>query len=89
MSFSEDDCTIQCGLNPVMHAAPDSQISELLCTKLVYARYSCAPKRGEHGERYPTDYRAGRGHPVRTGMGACAPTRGDHRAAGAVGDGRA
>jgi hypothetical protein len=89
LSFSEDDCTIQRGLKPVVHTAPDSPISGLLCTKLVYAQYSCAPKRGEHGDRYRTDYRARRGHPARTGMGACASSRGDHWAVGAVGDGRA
>lgn len=87
VSFSEDDCTIQRGLKPLVHTAPDSQISGLLCTKLVYAQYSCAPKRDEHGDRYRTDYRARRGHPARTGMGACASSRGDHWAVGAVGDG--
>nr|BAC81999.1 TrbP [Delftia acidovorans] len=87
LSFSEDDCTIQRGLKPLVHTAPDSQISGLLCTKLVYAQYSCAPKRDEHGDRYRTDYRARRGHPARTGMGACASSRGDHWAVGAVGDG--
>jgi hypothetical protein len=30
-----------------------------LCTKLVYAQYSCAPKRGEHGDQYRTDSRQG------------------------------
>ena len=63
------DCTIQRGLKPVVHTAPDNPISGLLCTKLVYAQYSCAPKRDEHGDRYRTDYRARRGHPARTGMG--------------------
>ena len=89
MSFSEDDCTNQRDMKPAVHTAPDSPISGLLCTKLVYAQYSCAPKRGEHGDRYRTDCRARRSHPVRTGMGACSLPRGDHWAVGAVGDGRA
>jgi hypothetical protein len=89
LSFSEDDCTNQRDMKPAVHTAPDSPISGLLCTKLVYAQYSCAPKRGEHGDRYRTDCRARRSHPVRTGMGACSLPRGDHWAVGAVGDGRA
>ena len=44
-------------------------------------------KRGEYGDQYYTDYRARRGHPVKTGMGACVSLRGDHWAVGAVGDG--
>ncbi|WP_222610356.1 hypothetical protein, partial [Pseudomonas aeruginosa] len=41
VSFSEDNCTSQRGLKPVVYTAPESQISGLLCTKLVYAQYSC------------------------------------------------
>ena len=49
-----------------MQSAPDSSISGRHCTKLVYAQYSCAPKRGEHGDRYRTDYRARPGHLINT-----------------------
>ncbi|QIZ22603.1 Hypothetical protein (plasmid) [Pseudomonas putida] len=34
----------------VVQPAPDSSISEVICTNLDYAQYSCAPKRGEHGD---------------------------------------
>ena len=37
-------------------------ISEVICTNLDYAQYSCAPKRGEHGDGHPTDSRTRRGH---------------------------
>lgn len=59
-TFSEEDCTNQRGLKPGVHTASDSPISGLLCTKLVYVQYSCALKRGEHGDRYRTNCRARR-----------------------------
>ncbi len=46
----------------VVQPAPDSSISEVICTNLDYAQYSCAPKRGEHGDGHPTDSRTRRGH---------------------------
>jgi EAL domain-containing protein (putative c-di-GMP-specific phosphodiesterase class I) len=35
---------------------------DVICTNLDYAQYSCAPKRGEHGDGHPTDSRTRRGH---------------------------
>ncbi|HAG7176163.1 hypothetical protein CWA00_25815 [Salmonella enterica] len=37
-------------------------LQQCLCTNLDYAQYSCAPKRGEHGDGHPTDSRTRRGH---------------------------
>jgi hypothetical protein len=44
LSFSGDNCTNQRSLMPAVHPAPDSPISGLPRTKLVYVHYSCASK---------------------------------------------
>lgn len=44
VSFSGDNCTNQRSLMPAVHPAPDSPISGLPRTKLVYVHYSCASK---------------------------------------------
>ncbi|MDA0236867.1 MAG: hypothetical protein OSW71_18535, partial [Proteobacteria bacterium] len=44
MSFSEGDCTKKRGLKATVQPAPDSSISGLLCTKLVYAQCSYIPR---------------------------------------------
>ncbi|AXM04687.1 hypothetical protein DKG79_23505 (plasmid) [Escherichia fergusonii] len=72
----------------VVQPAPDSSISEVICTNLDYAQYSCAPKRGEHGDGHPRIPE--QGVPLcLMRLGACAPSCGDHQSVGAVGDGRA
>lgn len=46
VSFSEDDCTILLAVRPGVQATPDRKISEVIFTRLGYAQYSYAPKRG-------------------------------------------
>ena len=66
--LSLTDSQLKCPLHQligrlaVVQPAPDSSISEVICTNLDYAQYSCAPKRGEHGDGHPTDSRTRRGH---------------------------
>ena len=80
MSFSEDDCTIQRGLSLLCIRLLTARYQDL-CTKLVYAQYSCAPKRDEHGDDTAPITEHGGGHPPENRRRACASSR-DHWAVG-------